>query len=81
MNVLSGIILAFIGGLLGAAGFYFYQSATQIINRGERLWGLGWFFEGLTQDQANLYQIGGIAGMVIGGIVILGGIIMMLRKG
>ena len=80
MKELNGIIVAILGGVLGVAGYYFYESANRIISRGERLGGAGWFYEDITPDQALLFQIGGITGMVIGGIVILAGIIIMLRR-
>ena len=80
INVLGGVVVAIIGGVLGVAGFYFYQSASQVISRDERLWGLGWLVQNVSQEEANLYQIGGIAGMVVGGIIVLGGLILMMRR-
>lgn len=78
--MVGGLIVAIIGGLIAVAGFAVFDKANAIISQGETLWGLGWAFLDISESDANMYRIGGIAGMVVGGIIALGGLLSTLRK-
>ena len=79
MRTLSGFIMAVIGAIIGVAGYGAYQSANNTISQGNSFWGLGWAFSSTSQSTANMYQLGGIAGMVIGGIILIMGLVVMSR--
>ena len=80
MNTLAGIVLALIGALLGVAGFSLYQVTADIIAKGERLWGAGWLFLDISYKEAHLYQSYAIGAMAVGGVLLLSGFIIILRK-
>ena len=75
-----GILIAIIGGLLGVAGFFVYQSAVRIISQGDVLFGLGWLFTSIDRADAQAYQMGGLAAMVIGGILLIAGLINLAKS-
>ena len=76
----GGFIAAIIGGLLGVAGFTLFQAASDVIARGEFLWGMGWLFLDINYSEASMYQMAGIAIMVVGGIILLFGLVTAFRK-
>ena len=79
MRTLGGALIAVLGALIGVAGFSLFQSANNTIMQGNRLWGMGWFFSNMSQRNANMYRNGGIAGMVIGGIILVIGLVVAFR--
>ena len=79
MRTLGGALIAVLGALIGVAGFSLFQSANNTIMLGNRLWGMGWFFSNMSQSNANMYRNGGIAGMVIGGIILVIGLVVAFR--
>lgn len=76
----GAFIVAVFGGLLLAGGISLYQTASDVIARGESFLGLGWLFSDITYSEAQVYLNGGIAMMVIGGIIILFGLVTAIRK-
>jgi hypothetical protein len=40
---------------------------------------MGWFFSNMSQSNADMYRNGGIAGMVIGGIILVIGLVVAFR--
>ena len=79
MRTLGGAIIAVLGALIGVAGFSLFQSANSTISMGNRMWGMGWFFSNMSQSNAEMYRNWGIAGMVIGGIVLVIGLVLAFR--
>ena len=79
MRTLGGALIAVLGALLGVAGFSLFQSANSTIARGNRMWGMGWFFSNMSQSNADMYRNFGIAGMVLGGIVMVIGLVVAFR--
>jgi hypothetical protein len=79
MRTLGGALIAVLGALIGVAGFSLFQSANNTIMQGNRLWGMGWFFSNMSQSNADMYRNGGIAGMVIGGIILVIGLVVAFR--
>ncbi|GAI19818.1 unnamed protein product [marine sediment metagenome] len=77
---MMGIVVAILGGLLGVAGFFLYESSGEIISQGDMLWGLGWLFQSIDKADAHLYQMGGLAGMVVGFILVLFGLIYQMKR-
>lgn len=77
---LGNLIEALIGGLLGVLGFYLYQEAGHAIVIGESLFGFGWLAIDITREEAYAYQMGGIAFMVIGGILLFAALVSLVRK-
>ena len=79
MRTLGGALIAVLGALIGVAGFSLFQSANNTIMQGHRFWGMGWFFSNMSQSDANMYRNSGIAGMVIGGIILVIWLVMAFR--
>ena len=79
MRTLGGALIAVLGALIGVAGFSLFQSANNTIMQGHRFWGMGWFFSNMSQSDANMYRNSGIAGMVIGGIILVIGLVVAFR--
>ena len=79
MRTLGGTLIAVLGALIGVAGFSLFQSANNTIMQGHRFWGMGWFFSNMSQSDANMYRNSVIAGMVIGGIILVIGLVMAFR--
>jgi hypothetical protein len=79
MKTLGGALVAVLGAVIGFAGFSLFESANNTLSQGNRLWGMGWFFSSMTQSDAEMYRNGGIAAMVIGGIVLVIGLVLAFR--
>ena len=79
MRTLGGALVAVLGALIGVAGFSLFQSANSTILQGNRIWGMGWFFSNMSQSNADMYRNSGIAGMVIGGIILVVGLVVAFR--
>ncbi|MGI2335623.1 MAG: hypothetical protein ACRKGH_03140 [Dehalogenimonas sp.] len=80
MKINGGIIMTILGGIIGVIGFVAFQRANEIISQGDALFGFGWFFSNMTKDDANILQIAGIGGMVIGAILLLVGLIKIFKS-
>jgi len=72
--------MAIVGGLAGVVGFYLYEQAERAISKGEALWGLGWLFTDNGKSDAQAWQIGGLAIMVVGGIFLIVGLVVALAR-
>jgi hypothetical protein len=79
MKTLGGALIAVLGALIGVAGFSLFQSASSTIAQGNRMWGMGWFFSNMSQSSAVMYRNWGIAGMVVGGIVLVIGLVLAFQ--
>ncbi len=51
-----------------------------MIEAGEFFFGLGWAFQDATPEQATFWQYAGIAGMAVGGVLVLAGLIRIARR-
>ncbi len=76
----GGALLAILGGIIGVIGFAAFQRANEVISQGDALFGFGWFFSNMTQDDANLLRIAGIGGMVIGAILLIIGLMKVFKS-
>ena len=77
---MNGLVLAIAGAIIGVAGFFFFQNASETIAQGDFFFGLGWAFSDMSKETAVLYKYGGIAGMAVGGVMILAGLIQIFRN-
>lgn len=80
MNTGSGTILAILGGVIGVLGFAAFQRANEIISQGDAIFGFGWLFSDMSQDDAAMLQIAGIGGMVIGAILLIIGLMKVFKS-
>ena len=80
MKTGSGTLLAILGGIIGVIGFAAFQRANEIISQGDAIFGFGWFFSDMSQDDATILQIAGIAGIVIGAILLIIGLIKVFKS-
>ncbi len=80
MKTGGGTLLAILGGIIGVIGFAAFQRANEIISEGDAIFGFGWFFSDMTQDDANILQIAGIGGMVLGAILLIIGLIKVFKS-
>lgn len=80
MKTGSGTLLAILGGIIGVIGFVAFQRANEIISQGDAIFGFGWFFSDMSQDDATILQIAGIAGIVIGAILLIIGLIKVFKS-
>ncbi|MEN8614334.1 hypothetical protein ABFB09_03480 [Dehalogenimonas sp. THU2] len=80
MKTNGGTLLAILGGIIGVIGFAAFQRANEIISQGDAIFGFGWFFSDMTRDDATLLQIAGIAGMVVGAILLIIGLMKVFKS-
>ena len=80
MKTGNGTLLAILGGVIGVIGFVAFQRASEIIAQGDAVFGFGWVFSDMSQDDATMLQIAGIVGMVIGAILLIIGLIKIFKS-
>ena len=79
MKTLGVALIAILGAVIGIASFSLFQSANSAIAKGDRLWGLGWAFSDISQSNAVMYRNFGIAGIIVGVVVIIIGLVVAFR--
>jgi putative membrane protein len=80
MGTLSKFSTAILGAIIVAAGLVPFWWATQVISEGNKFYGFGWENSSISQGAAAMYQAVGIAGLVFGGIILLIGLVVALRR-
>ena len=75
---MSGLALLSMGGGIVGVGFIVFREAIEYIVQGDSL--LLGLFSGVSTETAVLCKYGGIAGMAVGGVMILAGLIQLVRS-
>jgi hypothetical protein len=73
--------MAGLGLLIIVVSFYFFDAAGHVVTPGDVVWGLGRFFRDIDRSDIRLLEMVGIVGMVVGGVLLLGGLTLMSRRG
>jgi hypothetical protein len=76
-----GVIMVGLGLLILLVGFYFFDAAGDVVTPEDVIWGLGRLFRDIDRSDIRLLEKIGIAGVAIGGVLFLGGLILMIRRG
>ena len=80
MNARTGVIMAGLGLLIMVVGFYFFDAAGNVVTPGDVVWGLGRFFRDIDRSDIRLMEMAGLVGVAIGGVLLLGGLTLMIRR-
>jgi hypothetical protein len=73
--------MAGLGLLIMVVSFYFFDAAGDVVTPEDVIWGLGRLFRDIDKSDIRLMEMVGLIGMAIGGTLLLGGLILMIRHG
>ena len=81
VNPRTGVIMVVLGVVIGMVGLYVHGAASDIVRPEDVMWGLGRFFSDIDRSDIKLMQTAGLFGVAIGGMLLLGGLALMIRRG